>query len=359
MPWASADDASTAARNPANTSACSASSPCEIPNRLRVCHSSSASQSNPSAAISPLRSTRPAAVYRSSSRGIGALRNAEGSTSSASWIGPSPDANRNPSGIGTASNERWMSSSRIARSKPVRTAATWAAVAAGGPSSGDQRSAPPTTSTRAQPPTNPSSQPSGPSTTSVSRPSSIQPSVSSTPSRSPFAVDELDVVVDQPPAQRREVRVHPHEPLRPIAGVDPHRPRRPLHQGRHEHEPGGHLGERGIPLQQPIEVVAPDRTIPRRAQPRPQLAQRQHVLAEGRDDGVAKRVLRLPSHGPDDARTVPSSGTLRLILDAALIDGVTGTSGRRDLGGRSPPPGRRGGSRPIARRPRKGRRPTP
>ena len=179
------DDASMAAKTSVSWSACAGSRPCEMPSPLRVCHTWSASQSKLSAAISPLRSTRPAARYRSLNGGIGSLRNAARSTSSASWIGFSPEANRNASGIATTSNERWTSSSRTARSKPALSAATWAAVAAGGASSGDHRNAPSTTSTRAQPPDNPSSQPSGPSTTSVSRPSSIQPSVSSTPSRCP------------------------------------------------------------------------------------------------------------------------------------------------------------------------------
>ena len=75
--------------------------------------------------------------------------------------------------------------SRTARSNPALTAAICAGVAVGGPSSGDQRNAPSTTST-ARPTARPirRANPVGPSTTSVSRPSSIQPSVSSTPSAS-------------------------------------------------------------------------------------------------------------------------------------------------------------------------------
>ena len=153
--------------------------------RLRVCHDRSASQSKPSSAMVASRCTRPAAAYRSVSGGTGSSTNARRSANSASWIGPSPEANRSPAGIGTASNAACDSSSRTARSKPTLIAAIWAGVGGGGPSSADQRNAPPTTSTRAHRPTSPSSQPSGPSTTSVSRSSSIQPSVSSTPRRRP------------------------------------------------------------------------------------------------------------------------------------------------------------------------------
>ena len=302
------------------------------PSRLRVCHTWSASQSNPSAAMSPLRSTRPAAAYRSLNGGIGSLRNAA-AVDEQRLVDRALPGRRiaTPSGIGTASNERWASSSRTARSNPARIAAIWAAVATGGPSSGDQRNAPPTTSTRAQPP----DQPVEPTVRAQHhiRVAAVQhPAVRLQHTEPlPVAVDELDVVADQPPAQRRELRVHPHEPLRPIVGVDPHRPRRALHQRRHEHEPVGHLRERGIQLQQPIQVVTPDRSIPRRPQPRPQLGQRRRSAAERRDDGVAERLsvaramtTMMPEPGRQGGQATSgiTSAASRSICLASSDDGV-------------------------------------
>ena len=98
------------------------------------------------------------------------------------------------------------SSSRTARSKPTLIAAIWAGVGVGGPSSADQRNAPPTTSTRAQPPDQPVEPTVRPQhhvgVAVVQHPAvRLQHTEATT-----GVVDELDVIADQPPAQRRQRR---------------------------------------------------------------------------------------------------------------------------------------------------------
>ncbi len=236
--------------------------------RLRVCHDRSASQSKPSSAMVASRCTRPAAAYRSVSGGTGSSTNARRSANSASWIGPSPEANRSPAGIGTASNAACDSSSRTARSKPTlhrrdlgrgrrrRTLQRRPAQCAA-----DHLDSRPPPDQPVEPTVRPQHHVG---VAVVQHPAVRLQHTEATTS----VVDELDVIADQPPAQRRQRRMHPHEPVGAVVGVDPHRPRRPLHQRRHEHEPVAHLGERRVQLQQPIQLVTTAAwTIPRLPEP--------------------------------------------------------------------------------------------
>ena len=117
-------------------------------------------------------------------------------------------------------------------------------------------------------------------------------------------VDELDVGADQPPAHRLQPRVHPDEALGGVVGIDPHRPCRSLQQRRHPHDAVGHLGERRVHLDQPVELVTIDGLFPRRAEPGPQRDDGHRFIAQRLDHQITQLTRTHSTHAPDDAAAV-------------------------------------------------------
>ena len=110
------------------------------------------------------------------------------------------------------------------------------------------------TATEAQPPAIP---PANPGTEHDIGVTIVQPDpVGFQRARAPSGlVDEVDVTTDQPPPKRRQVRMHPHETVRGIAGIHPPRPGRTFEHGRNEHHSARDLRETGVELQKAIYPI--------------------------------------------------------------------------------------------------------
>ena len=182
--------------------------------RLRVCHGRSASQSKPSSAMIASRSTRPAAAYRSVSGGIGSSteRPPVGEQRLVDRALPGGESQsgrhrheRRTLRCGSSSRDRPVEADpdrrdlggrrrrRAVQRRPAQRAADHL----------DSRPPP-------DQPVEPAVRPQHHvGVAVVQHPAVRLEHTEATTS----VVDELDVVADQPPAQRRQRRMHPHEPL--------------------------------------------------------------------------------------------------------------------------------------------------
>ena len=124
----------------------------------------------------------------------------------------------------------------------------------------------------------------------------------------PVLSDELDAALDQPPPQRRQVRVHADELVRPVVGIHPDGPCRPFEQRWQVGDALADLRERCVHLQEAVEIVASDGLLPGLAHADPKVGEAQCLAVERGDHLVPELAVPCAEHAADLAASGRGAG---------------------------------------------------